>query len=147
MKKKNKLKAIIFATVSALLTMFIIQFFFGSDSKTNQANIDFINNYGWVVENSPQEIMFITLPQQFDGAYETYNELSKMGGFDLSPYKGRRITRYSYRLLNHKNSKHETIFLHIFLYKNEIISAYISSMEVDGQAIPINQTTEINFDF
>ena len=73
--------------------------------KTNQDRVDFLKQFGWEVEEDPIEIMEIRIPKEFDKVYQSYNELQKEVGLDLEKYKGRRVKRYTYKVLNHPSSK------------------------------------------
>lgn len=138
---KLNFKVYLFALFLALITVGIIMFFFRSDSKTNQKNLEYINSFGWEVNETPEEIVRLTIPDTFDTVYNAYNDLGKAGGFDLDLYKGSGATRYSYRVLNHINSPNGLIRINLFLIKGEIAAAFIYSLEPDGFIAPISDTS------
>ncbi len=66
----------------------------------NAQRVEFLNKNGLIVEPDP-ETEDITIPAEFNEAYTEYNELQKSQGFDLLPYAGREVTKYTYRILNY----------------------------------------------
>ena len=134
-------KALLLTLLAAAVTVSIIFLLFGADSKVNQANLDFIRSYGWEVEDNPTEIARLTIPEEFDTVFHAYNELAQTAGFDLTPYKGVKATRYSYRVLNHQDSDSGLIRANVFVTKDGIAAADISSLELGGFLVPINDTS------
>ena len=63
--------------------------------KTNDDRVAFLSQFGWDVDTEPTEEVTMRIPAEFDKVMNTYNELQKRGGLDLSKYKGREVTRYS----------------------------------------------------
>lgn len=127
---------------SALVVVGLIMLLFGADSKVNQENLDLIHSYGWEVEPSPEEIVRLTIPKTFDSVFSAYNTTVSSGGFDLTPYQGVSASRYTYRVLNHKDSDSGLIRIHIFVTKSGIVAADICSLAPDGFLLPINHTAE-----
>ena len=134
-------KALLLTLLAAAVTVSIIFLLFGADSKVNQANLDFIRSYGWEVEDNPTEIARLTIPEEFDTVFHAYNELAQTAGLDLTPYKGVKATRYSYRVLNHQDSDSGLIRANVFVTKDGIAAADISSLELGGFLVPINDTS------
>ena len=134
-------KVLLLTLLAAAVTVGIIFLLFGADSEVNQKNLDFIRSYGWEVEENPTEIARLTIPEEFDTVFNAYNELAQNAGFDLTPYKGVKATRYSYRVLNHQDSDSGLIRANIFVTKDGIAAADISSLELGGFLIPISDTS------
>ena len=126
---------------AALLLVGLILLFFGADSKVNQANLDLIHSYGWEVDDTPEEIVRLTIPKTFDSVFAAYNATVSSSGFDLTPYQGINASRYTYRVLNHKDSKSGLIRIHVFVSKSGIVAADICSLAPDGFLLPINDAT------
>ena len=135
--KERKPLFIIF--LAALFTAGIIVFLFHTDSKVNRENIAYINGCGWQVEE-PAEISRLTVPQEFDVIYQTYQEVIESSGFDLSLYQGKTLTRYSYPVTNHQNSDTGLIRANVLVYRNKIVAADLSSLERGGFLQPIQDT-------
>ncbi len=138
----RKHKPIIGILFAALVTAGIIFLLFGADSKINRANIACISGYGWEVEEEPTEISRLTVPEEFDFVYETYQHIAMEAGFDLMPYRGKTLTRYAYLVTNHKDSKTGLIRANVLVFRNKIVAADLSSMESGGFIQPIHDTTD-----
>lgn len=141
-KKTKKPSVVILILVAALITVAVILTLFGVDSDVNQRNIELLNSYGWLVEEQPCETAVVTIPENFDNIYEEYNKIAKESGFDLSVHRGARVTRYSYKVLNHEESPEGLIRANVFVSKKGIAAADITSLEIGGFTSPINDTTK-----
>ena len=126
---------------AALIVAAVIVLLFGTDEKTNRANIAFLSSYGWEVEEEPEEISHLLLPDTLNPVLETYQTVVKAAGFDLLPYRGMRAVRYTYRVKNHRESASGQVVLHVFTVKNEIIAADLCSFLGDGFLLPVNDTS------
>lgn len=82
----------------------------------------------------PEEVVEITIPEDFNAVYERYNNLLKEGGYDLTPYKGKKCKRYTY-LIPPENAR-----ANILVYNGKIIGGDISSITIDGIMLPIINT-------
>ncbi len=100
-------------------------------AKTTQDHIDFLNSYGYNIYEKPVQIQEIVIPQEFSADYEKYNELQKISGFDLSRYKGYRVKKYTYKVLDYPNSSDEVV-ANIFIYADKIIGGDICSTSLGG---------------
>lgn len=78
----------------------------------------------------------IVLPETFGAVYERYNALQKAGGYDLTDYRGKSCTRYTYEIPS-KNAR-----ANILVYNGKIIGGDISSITLDGIMIPIKKEYE-----
>ena len=75
-----------------------------------------------------------TIPNEFDMVYNNYNSIQKEAGYDLSPYRGKVCTMYTYEIYNHPFGKCNA---NIIVYKGEIIGGDISSVNLDGFMTPL----------
>lgn len=129
--------------VSAVI-MLIIFGLFRIDNSTNLMIIEYLNSLGWQVEENPTEISHLTIPTDFDVVYQTYNAMQKASGFNLEDFKGKSVTRYSYRVLNHQSSATTEVAASIFVYGSTIIAGDISSVEDNGFMHSVTDTSYIN---
>ena len=67
----------------------------------NSGRVAFLEAYGWQVESEPLETLQLLLPEQLDGAWAAYSDLQQRQGFDLSPYCGKRVERFTYTITNY----------------------------------------------
>ena len=139
-QRKHKLQAL----VIAIMIMFAIftAVFHKSDHDANRSNIEYIQSFGWVVDENPIETTRITLPDLSDKVFAAYCEkLQAQSG--IGALGGKRVTRYSYNVLNHIESKNGLVRINIFVYNDTIVAADVSSLKENGFIIPISNTTDI----
>lgn len=72
-------------------------------AASEEERAEYLRSLGWEIETSPMETLEFMLPQPLNDSYEEYNTLQKEQGFDLEPYAGMQVKRYSYRVLNYPN--------------------------------------------
>lgn len=100
--------------------------------KTNEDRIDYLGTFGWTVSDEPKETVELVIPKDFDDTYKEYNVLQKSQGFDLSDYKGKAVTRYTYEIQNYPTSVKDTVNVNIIVYKNKIIAGDVTSTSLGG---------------
>lgn len=100
--------------------------------KTNEERIDYLASYGWATENDPVETVETVIPTEFDETYEKYNGLQKEQGYDLSAYKGKTVTRYTYKITNYPNDKVSDVRVNMIIYENKLIAIDVSSADIGG---------------
>lgn len=138
MSFSNKIQAFLITLSAGAAIIVLIMALHNSDSRINKANLEFIQSYGWQTEKSPEDISNITIPEEFDEIYNAYNSIEASSGFDITPYKGVKAVRYSYKVLNHSSSDTGLIRANVFVLKNKIAAADICSLEIGGFIQPIN---------
>lgn len=99
--------------------------------KTAEDRIRFLGGFGWEVSPEDIEETEVTVPARFDKVYESYNDLQKAQGLDLTRYRGKRIMRYTYRVTNYPGYD-GTVLASLLIYKNRIIGGDICSSDVTG---------------
>lgn len=98
--------------------------------KTNEQRVQYLNALGWEVEATPLEEQDILIPREFSGVYETYNDLQKQQGFDLSDYCGMEATRYTYKVTNYGGE--EMVVADLIVCQDVVIAGDIQSTGLDG---------------
>ena len=121
-------KPCIHCNMKKLIILFIISYLLICSALAKSDLPLFLSSLGYEVSESCTEKTF-TIPIEFDMVYNGYNEIQKDAGFDLSPYKGRTCTMYTYEIYNHPFGKCNA---NIIVYKGEIIGGDISSINLDG---------------
>lgn len=139
----RKRKSIISTLVFFVVILSLIFMIFSIDKKTNKLVTDYIKDYGWKIQENPSEISHITIPSEFDSVYVSYNKIQKNAGFDLEEYKGKTVTRYTYKVFNHKKSLEEDVYVSVILYKDKIIASDISSNGKVPFIYEISNTSEL----
>lgn len=61
--------------------------------------VKYLNSLGWETGASNEKV--ITVPQQWNDVYQNYNEIQLEQGYDLTPYKGKNVTLYTYEIKNY----------------------------------------------
>lgn len=93
--------------------------------------VSFLNQFGWEVDPEPIEEVTMRIPSEFDKVLETYNELQKKEGLDLSKYRGREVVRYSFNVTNYPNYS-GSVTANVIVCKKRVIGGDVSSSDVEG---------------
>lgn len=107
-----------------------------SNIKTEEDRQALIEQLGIQTDEAPIEEYKTRVPKEFDAVYQDYNKIQLAQGFDLTDYRGKKVTRYTYKVLNYpkksENERYENVFLNLILYKNRVIGGDISTTEHGG---------------
>ena len=101
------------------------------DISTESARRNFIEKLGWQVVEGSGESHEVTIPSDFDKIFVQYNELQKRQGLDLSKYKRKTITKYTYEIENFEKWQGR-VYINILIYNGNVIGGDICSEEVNG---------------
>ncbi|MBQ8747042.1 MAG: DUF4830 domain-containing protein [Clostridia bacterium] len=99
--------------------------------KTPENRVSFLAQFGWEVNETPITENEIKIPDEFDKILKTYNEVQKQQGLDLTKYKGKTVTRYTYEITNYPNYEGK-VYANVLIYKNHVIGGDICSADVNG---------------
>ena len=99
--------------------------------KTAADAVSFLTQFGWEVESEPIEVKTVTIPSEFDKVFAAYNELQKELGLNLTKYKGKEVTRYTFSVKNYPDYE-GTVYANILVYRNRVIGGDICSADVSG---------------
>ncbi len=92
---------------------------------------NFLAQFGWTVDADPSEVETVTIPAEFDKVYAAYNELQKSQGLDLSKYKGKDVTRYTFTVTNYPDYE-GTVLANVLVYRNRVVGGDICSADLSG---------------
>ena len=98
--------------------------------KTNEDRVNFLSQFGWQVKSEPVESADITLPSEFDKIFTGYNEIQKRQGLDLSKYKNKTVTRYTYEITNYEGEDGR-VFANVIVYRGKVIGGDVCSADVN----------------
>ena len=135
-KAKKKWLAILGCGILVLATVLLIRrmqpdLSGGIPGDTNSQRITFLTQYGWQVEEEPEEFEDITIPEEFGEVYARYNDLQKeQNQMDLEPYAGKECRKWVYTVLNYPEEGH--VQATVLVHEGQIIGGDISSAELDG---------------
>ncbi|MBQ7333733.1 MAG: DUF4830 domain-containing protein [Clostridia bacterium] len=139
--------AVIILTIAALVTLIVLggneaTAFTSSTSvdfdgiKTNDDRLKFISQFVTGVSGEPSESVTFSVPENFDRIMLSYNEIQKSQGLDITKYKNKKVTRYTYEL--EKWGEEEVpVFINLVVYRNKVIACDISSQDPTGFVKPL----------
>lgn len=99
--------------------------------KTAEDAASFLAQFGWEVEKEPLEEITISIPAEFDKVMNAYNELQRSQGLDLTKYRGREVTRYTFCVTNYPDYT-GTVLANVITYKGKVIGGDLCSSDVTG---------------
>ena len=91
----------------------------------------FLTQFGWVVDAGSAEAREVTIPAEFDKIFAGYNEMQKSQGLDLSKYKKKAVTRYTFTVTNYEDYE-GAVYANVLVYRNRVIGGDICSADVNG---------------
>lgn len=109
--------------------------------SNNDARVEFLKSFGWDVAASPVESSQVRIPEQSSEVYDRYNTLQKSQGYDLTPYAGKNVMRYVYKINNYPGAT-EPVYATLLVYKNQIIGGDVTDTAAKGHIrgfkMPVN---------
>ena len=106
-----------------------------SGIKTKEDRIAFIEQFGLKVDAESESEEAFRMPKDFDRVILGYNELQKKQGLDLSKYQNKRVTRYTYKLVDY-DSEGE-VYANLFVHRGKIVACDLSSADPEGFVLPL----------
>lgn len=138
LKKPNYLAIALLAAIACLVVIVGLTAYkltrkttyeLGSEQQRQQ----FIKEMGWETEKEFSDCKKVTIPQEFNQVYESYNELQKQQGFDLTPYKGKECDIYTYKITNYKDHEDKgDVVCNLMICDNKLIGGDVCSTQLDG---------------
>ena len=102
-------------------------------ASTQEERLNFIAQLGFTPQEDPESVSEVLIPEEFDEVYTAYNELQTECGFDLTPYKGCAVKKWTYILTDYPSYEDkDCIRLNLLVYKGKVIGGDICSVELDG---------------
>ena len=99
--------------------------------KSAEDVVSFLSQFGWQVNATPVESVTVTLPEEFDKVFAAYNELQKEQGLNLTKYRGKDVTRYTFAVSNYEGYE-GTVYANVLVYRNRVIGGDVCSADVTG---------------
>ena len=99
--------------------------------KTSSDARKFLAQYGWEVEIDAIEECEITIPSEFDKVMTQYNETQKQQGLDLTKYKRKSATRYTFVVTNYPEYS-GTVYANVITYRGKVIGGDICTADAKG---------------
>ena len=81
----------------------------------------------------PVEVNYtgFTIPDEFDRIYTGYNNIQKEQGLDLSKYRKKELTRYTFEVTNY-NGYDGKVYANVLVYRNKVVGGDICSADITG---------------
>ena len=111
-----------------------------SGADTDEGRREFLEKQGWTVKGEAVDEVTFTLPETFDRVMQGYNEIQKSQGLDLTRYRKKKVTRYTYEVTNYPDYE-GTVYANLLVYRGKIIAADLSSADPLGFVSGIGKTT------
>ena len=99
--------------------------------KTSAGAANFLAQFGWTVDGGNAKSAKVTIPAEFDKIFAAYNEIQRAQGLDLSKYKKKEITRYTFEVTNYPNYEGK-VYANVLVYRNKVVGGDICSADVSG---------------
>lgn len=136
--RKTALAAILIVAALIVLLILVIpdkeranaQTAIAGEVRTEADCIAYIQSLGYLVAETPVSSRQVTIPEAFDDVYTQYNTLQQSCGFDLSGYKGRRVTLRTFTVTNYPNET--DVMLDLLICKNKVIGGAVYTAAIDG---------------
>ena len=93
--------------------------------------MNFLSQFGWTVNGATVETVKVTIPKEFDKVFTSYNEIQRAQGLDLSKYKKKELTRYTFEVTNYKDYDGK-VYANVLVYRNRVVGGDICSADVSG---------------
>ena len=132
--KLSRKKLILCITMLIALILGLILLFSGSQKAeeppsspfeniaTNEARLALLAECGCEALPEPVTTLDLQLPSPLDERYAAYNQLQIPQGFDLVPYCGKQLTRYTYTITNHASSS-QGVQANLYFCENTLVAA------------------------
>ncbi len=101
----------------------------------------FLSQFGWEVDATPLEVREVVIPTEFDRVFQKYNEIQKRQGLDMTKYRKRTVTRYTFSVKNYPEYEGK-VWANVLVYKGKVIGGDICSADVSGFVHGFEKKTE-----
>lgn len=91
----------------------------------------FLTQFGWQTDGEPEEVATVTVPEEFDKVFAAYNELQKEQGLSLTRYRGKSVTRYTFRITNYSGYEGK-VLANVLVYRNRVVGGDVCSTDATG---------------
>lgn len=98
--------------------------------KTPQDCVQYLTQLGYRLDAASCRSKKVQIPKTFDAVYETYNDLQKECGFDLSRYAGKKVDLSTWTVTNWPDG--EAVLVDVLVYKDKVIGGAVYTASVEG---------------
>ena len=135
----DKKKIVMVLAAAAVLVAALIMLLGGGDTAPtaalsptgNDGRVQFLKSFGWEVAASPVESGQVRIPQEGSEVFDRYNALQKSQGYDLSPYAGKTVMRYVYKIKNYPGAT-DPVYATLLILKDQVIGGDVTDTAAKG---------------
>ena len=98
--------------------------------KTEKARVAYLSDCGWSVETPALKEETVLIPKQFNAVFETYNDLQKQQGFDLSHFAGKEVKLFTYKVVG--SNLGDNVVAMLYTNNGSVIGGDVHSTALDG---------------
>ena len=132
--KKNQ---VLLFTALVIIIAGALAFSAFSDDEDVALCRSFLESLGYAPEGAPFEVTRVSVPEGFGPVYENYSALNREAGFDLTPLRGRTVTKMSFRL-----SGEDALYANILIDNKRICGGDICDPALSGFMRPLSKRSE-----
>ena len=99
--------------------------------KTDEDRLKLLTDLGWKTTGEVVEEESFTLPETFDRVLLGCNEIQKDQGLDLTRYRKKKVTRYTYEITNYPDYEGR-VYANLIVWRGRVIAGDISSADPMG---------------
>lgn len=121
----------LFSLTVTLVAVIAVGFLVFADD-INHSNAEFLNGYGWIVDEEPIESLVVELPPVEDEIYREYNRLQREAGLNLENYYGKSGVRYTYLVLNYPSQTDCQVRANVLVVDGRAVAGDIMTVASDG---------------
>ena len=99
-------------------------------ASTDKERRDYLASFGWELSED-SETKELTIPNDWNEIYNSYNDIQKKQGFDLAEYKGKKVELYTYFITNYEE-KTEGIVADMLVCDGVLIGGDICNTAADS---------------
>ena len=99
--------------------------------KTDEDRLKLLTDLGGKTTGAVVEEESFTLPETFDRVLLGYNEIQKDQGLDLTRYRKKKVTRYTYEITNYPDYEGR-VYANLIVWRGRVIAGDISSADPMG---------------
>lgn len=138
--KVDKKKIVMILAAAAVLVASLIMLLGGDKDAAptaalspagNDGRIQFLKNFGWEAAASPVESGQVRIPEEGSEVFDRYNALQKSQGYDLSPYAGKTVMRYVYKIKNYPGAT-DPVYATLLVLKDQVIGGDVTDTSAKG---------------
>ena len=130
------MKKMYFLTVLLIAAIVIVFLLFSCDE--DELAKEFLSGYGICTEQKPYSAEDFIIPEEFDSYYDSYNMMQMESNLNLSPYKGKRAVRRTYRITNFFKDFDGEVFANVIFVNRRPVAGDINCPTLDGFILPLS---------